>query len=68
MSYLVVLTFKVVNTLSSHYNDQHSDQLPNLQVQKWLILCWRWFLESGRECVASCFAYEGSLFVIDKFL
>jgi len=31
MSYMAVLIFKGVNTFSRHYNDQVSDQLPDLQ-------------------------------------
>jgi len=34
MSFLVGLTFKAVNTFSTHYNDQVSDELPDLKDQK----------------------------------
>jgi len=68
MSYMEVLTFKAVNTFSWHYNDQISDQIPNLQDQKSLTLGRHSFSESGRERVAFCFAYEDSLSVIYECL
>jgi len=68
MLYMAILTFKAVNTFSRHYNDQVSDQLPDLQDQESLTLCWRTFSESGRVRVAFCFAYQGSLSVIYECL
>jgi hypothetical protein len=58
----------VVNTFVRHYHDQVSDQLPDLQDQKLLTLCWRSFSESGRERVASCVADKDSLSVIYECL
>jgi len=52
----------------THYNDQDSNQLPDLQYQKLLILCWRSFSESGRERVAFSFANIGNLYHIYEYL
>jgi hypothetical protein len=68
ITYLAVLTFKAVNTFSRHYNDQVADQLPEIQDPKSLTLCGFTFSELGREYVASCLPYEGSMSVIYECL
>ena len=68
MSYMVVLTFNGVNTFSRHYSDQVSDQLPDFQDQKSVMLFSSSFSKSDSEHVASCFVYEGSVSVIYECL
>jgi len=65
---LSIWSMKAANTSSMHQNGQVSNQLPDLQDQKSLTLCWRSFSESGRERIAFSCAYKGSLYVVDECL
>ena len=61
MSLMAFWLIKAANTFNTHYNDQVYDQLPDLQDQKSLRLCWRSVSELGRECAAFSFSNKGSL-------
>jgi len=68
MSLLAFLPIKMANTFRTHQNYQVSDQLPDLQDRKSLMVCGRSFSQLGKEFVAIYFAYEGRLFVINECL
>jgi len=63
-----LLPILAANTLRMHYNSLVTDGLGDLQDQKSLTLCWHSFSESGRECIAFSFAYQGSVSIIYECL
>jgi len=39
-------------------------EMPHLQDQFLLVICWHSFSEWGKECVALCFSYKASQYLI----
>jgi hypothetical protein len=48
MSVLVLLPIMVADTFCTHYHNQVCDQLPDIQDQQSLTLCWCSFTEMGK--------------------
>jgi len=46
-----------------HNSKQITAQIPYLEDQKSMTLCWRSFSECGSDCVAFCFAYTGCQYI-----
>jgi len=63
---LVVLPVKHANACSTHYNNQVSNQLPDLKNKNLLTLYWRLFSELRREYVAVSFPCQGSLYIMNE--
>jgi len=60
---LAFLPIKAANTFSMHWNNQVSDQSPDLQVQKFLTLHWHSSSGWRWECVSLVVDYNGSQFI-----
>jgi len=51
------------NMFSRHYNHQVAHQLPDLQDQTLLMLCWCSFSVCAMECVSLVFDYKGGQYI-----
>ena len=65
---LSLLSIKAANSLIMYSNDQMVFELPDLQDQNSITLCWRSLSEWGRECVAPTFAYAAIQYLIYEWL
>jgi len=55
------------NTMITYSNDQIALEIPDLQDQVSMTLCWRSLSKWGRECVAFSFAYIASQYLINEW-
>jgi len=65
---LTFLPIRAANTFNTHYSNQVTDSLPDLQNEKSLMLCWRSLSKWGMEHIAFSFDYKGSLYLIYECL